>query len=218
MKTIKIKKLAIVFAAHQFVLNKKPKVSKFNDKKHKRRLFYSYLFCKNDQAWKDAIGMSKNCFFSLVNEIKATITNNIKTSKQLPFNLRLFIGLQWLTKSFSIRDQFSFWKMSYGSIKNCRYTTLQALMNIYSQFVNWNIIDNQRSIKIDNHNQNKIFEKVIGAIDGTHIQLILPEEEKEAHRNYHTFISTNLLVVCNFEMNFMYALAGFEGIIIIFIK
>ena len=51
----------------------------------------------------------------------------------------------------------------------------------------------------------------LGAIDGTHIPISPPATLQNLYRNRKGFISQNCLYICNFDMLFMYILAGWEG-------
>jgi DDE superfamily endonuclease len=53
----------------------------------------------------------------------------------------------------------------------------------------------------------------LGAIDGTHIPCIPPseDEDKEKWRNRKGFMSQNVLAAVDFDMNFVYVFAGWEG-------
>jgi hypothetical protein len=55
------------------------------------------------------------------------------------------------------------------------------------------------------------FTDCIGAIDGTHIDVYLPTSEQSRYRNQKHHLSQNVLAACNFEMQFSYILAGWEG-------
>jgi hypothetical protein len=55
------------------------------------------------------------------------------------------------------------------------------------------------------------FSGCIGAIDGSHIPAAVPSLKQAAWRNHKGFISQNILAVCNFDMEFTYVLAGWEG-------
>ena len=55
------------------------------------------------------------------------------------------------------------------------------------------------------------FIDYIGAIDGTHIDVSLPISEQSRYRNQKHCLSQNVLAACNFEMQFSYILAGWEG-------
>lgn len=55
------------------------------------------------------------------------------------------------------------------------------------------------------------FLKCIGALDGTHIAASVPTAMAPPYRNRKGYLSQNVLGVCNFNMEFTYVLAGWEG-------
>ncbi|XP_073148970.1 uncharacterized protein [Henckelia pumila] len=57
----------------------------------------------------------------------------------------------------------------------------------------------------------KWFKGCLGALDGTHIGVHVPAKDKARYRNRKGNITVNLLAVCDRNMNFTYALTGWEG-------
>ncbi|KAL9808897.1 putative harbinger transposase-derived nuclease domain-containing protein [Arabidopsis thaliana] len=55
------------------------------------------------------------------------------------------------------------------------------------------------------------FKDCIGAIDGTHIFAMVPTCDAASFRNRKGFISQNVLAACNFDLQFIYVLSGWEG-------
>jgi hypothetical protein len=55
------------------------------------------------------------------------------------------------------------------------------------------------------------FNDCIGAIDGTHIKMVVPNRTKIAHLNRHNETSQNVMVVCDFDMRFTFVLTGWPG-------
>ena len=55
------------------------------------------------------------------------------------------------------------------------------------------------------------FENCIGAIDGSHIDAFVKEEEAFRFRNRKGTLTQNVLAACDFELRFSYILAGWEG-------
>ncbi|XLR69344.1 hypothetical protein S83_020016 [Arachis hypogaea] len=51
----------------------------------------------------------------------------------------------------------------------------------------------------------------LGALDGTYIEVTIPEEDKSIYRTRKGKISTNVLGVCNQDMNFVHVLSRWEG-------
>eukprot|EP00256_Glycine_max_P070872 XP_025985467.1 protein ALP1-like [Glycine max] len=55
------------------------------------------------------------------------------------------------------------------------------------------------------------FKDCIGAIDGTHIPTSVKGRDVSSYRDRHGNISQNVLAACNFDLEFMYVLSGWEG-------
>ncbi|KAG4921596.1 hypothetical protein JHK86_050409 [Glycine max] len=55
------------------------------------------------------------------------------------------------------------------------------------------------------------FKDCIGAIDGTHIPASVKGRDVSSYRDRHGNISQNVLAACNFDLEFMYVLSGWEG-------
>lgn len=55
------------------------------------------------------------------------------------------------------------------------------------------------------------FKNAIGAIDGSHINSAPPASERPLCRNRKGFVSQNCLFCCNFGLQFVYSLTGWEG-------
>ena len=51
----------------------------------------------------------------------------------------------------------------------------------------------------------------LGALDGTHINVLVSNTDKPRFRSRKGQISTNTLAVCDRNMQFVYALPGWEG-------
>jgi hypothetical protein len=58
---------------------------------------------------------------------------------------------------------------------------------------------------------NPYFLPCIGAIDGTHIKAQIPQHAHARYRNRKGFTSINVLAACNFDLEFIYVLSGWEG-------
>ncbi|XP_042056398.1 uncharacterized protein LOC121800982 [Salvia splendens] len=55
------------------------------------------------------------------------------------------------------------------------------------------------------------FKGCLGALDGTHISVLVPTDDKPRYRSRKGQISTNVLGVCDRQMQFVYLLPGWEG-------
>ncbi|CAH9133592.1 unnamed protein product, partial [Cuscuta epithymum] len=57
----------------------------------------------------------------------------------------------------------------------------------------------------------KWFKNCLGALDGTYIQINVPEQEKPKYRTRKGDLATNVLGVCSRDLHFIYILPGWEG-------
>jgi hypothetical protein len=57
------------------------------------------------------------------------------------------------------------------------------------------------------------FHGAIGAIDGTHIPIVVPSSVMTAHFNRYQETTQNVLVVCDFDMRFTFVVAGWPGLV-----
>ena len=55
------------------------------------------------------------------------------------------------------------------------------------------------------------FKGMVGAIDGSHININCPVSMRDACHNRKGFLLQNCLFACSFDMLFTYALCGWEG-------
>jgi hypothetical protein len=84
--------------------------------------------------------------------------------------------------------------------------------NIYSALVDFPTDDFSIPQRILSSNSfTPYFDGCIGALDGTHVPIHVPEAKHAAFRNRKGVLSQNVLAVCTFDMQFLYVLAGWEG-------
>ncbi|KAL2943511.1 putative nuclease HARBI1 [Bienertia sinuspersici] len=69
----------------------------------------------------------------------------------------------------------------------------------------------ERTTSFAEDNEWKWFEDVVGALDGTHIKMIVPVKDRPRYRDRKGDISTNVLATCDLELRFTYVLPGWEG-------
>src|ERR1700733_1759785 len=55
------------------------------------------------------------------------------------------------------------------------------------------------------------FKNCCSAVDGTHIDAFVPDEDLARYRNRKGGITQNVLAACTFDMRFCYILSGWEG-------
>jgi hypothetical protein len=89
---------------------------------------------------------------------------------------------------------------------------LDALLILYSRVVHLPTSTTPPSSRItDNPKYTPYFDDCLGALDGTHILAHVPAIEQARYRNRKGTLSQNVLAVCNFDLQFVYVLPGWEG-------
>ena len=97
---------------------------------------------------------------------------------------------------------------SYSSF----HEVVNALLVLYKSNCKLPLENTPISTRIsDNFKYTPYFDDCLGALDGTHIEMHIPIELQPWYRNRKGTLSQNVLAICNFEMVFMYILAGWEG-------
>jgi hypothetical protein len=83
---------------------------------------------------------------------------------------------------------------------------------LHQHFIDLPTADTPTSSRIlDSNKYNHYFTDCLGALDGTHIDVHLHPRDQVRYRNRKGHLTQNVLAVCNFEMQFNYVLAGWEG-------
>ena len=52
------------------------------------------------------------------------------------------------------------------------------------------------------------FNNCIGAIDGTHVRVVVPAVERIAHTGRHGYPTQNVMAICDFDMRFTFVVSG----------
>lgn len=89
---------------------------------------------------------------------------------------------------------------------------LQAFFQLHEYTVHHPTSDTPSYPRITHDTKYKeYFKNCIGALDGTHIAAWVPASQAPPYRNRKGYISQNVLAACDFNMEFTYVLAGWEG-------
>jgi hypothetical protein len=92
------------------------------------------------------------------------------------------------------------------------HEVLDALLILYPAFVGLPDLDTPLASRIAKDGRFfPYFKDCIGALDGTHIAMSVPQAEHSRYRNRKGVLSQNVLAVCDFDLNFVYVLPGWEG-------
>ena len=92
------------------------------------------------------------------------------------------------------------------------YDIVDSLLLLYKSNVKLPTNNTPISTKIINSFKfEPYFSDCLEALDKTHVEMHVPTELQPCYQNRKGTLSQNILAVCNFEMQFVYILAGWEG-------
>jgi hypothetical protein len=88
---------------------------------------------------------------------------------------------------------------------------LEELYRLYPRYVRYNTNTTILPNRIAKNPKYKPFKKCLGALDGVMIPASVPVEMQASWRSCKQIISQNVLAVYNYDFEFVYVLAGWEG-------
>jgi hypothetical protein len=96
-----------------------------------------------------------------------------------------------------------------NSLISCFHEVLTALLILYKLNCILPPLNNPISPRIAQDSKyTPYFDDCLGALDGMHIEMYIPLLLQPRYRNRKGGLLQNMLAVCNFEMRFVYILAG----------
>lgn len=90
------------------------------------------------------------------------------------------------------------------------HQVLDGIIQLYPHYVK-PVTDEVPKAILDNPKRWPEFKGCVGALDGSHFPIHVPLEQQKPYRNRYGYLSQNVLAVVDFDMNFTYILAGWEG-------
>ncbi|CAN0925211.1 hypothetical protein LINGRAHAP2_LOCUS34622 [Linum grandiflorum] len=138
--------------------------------------------------------MDKHIFLNFCEELKA---HDLQPSKNITVEEQVAMFLMILAHSNSARDNAEQFQHSTATVSKYFRIVLHAV-NRFAKLV---IVPPNLSDVPD----------CIGAIDGVHIDAVIPTDQQTPFRGCKTTTTQNVMCVCSFDMRFTYVMAGWEG-------
>lgn len=161
---------------------------------------------------KDNQGISKEGFLYLENLLVRK--SNLRDTRYMDTTEQLGIFLFAVVTDLSMRKLAERFQRSTETINRTYHKVMKHFLwpQFYKSFVKFPTESTPLSDCIeDNNSFFPYFKDCIGAIDGSHIPVSPPENERAAFRNRKGFLSQNVLAACDFDLKFIMVLAGWEG-------
>ncbi|KAK8936361.1 hypothetical protein KSP39_PZI013880 [Platanthera zijinensis] len=159
----------------------------------------------------DAFRMSKRIFVDLLHKLEADheLQGSQRTSSREVLGITLYIlaqgGSLRLTKERFQHSTETISRYFSAGLKSLLLLSVDAIKPIDRQFR-----DIPAEIRYDPRYM-PYFKDCVGVIDGTHVDARIPVEDQVRYIGRHGTTTQNVMAVCDFNMCFTFALAGWEG-------
>ncbi|CAN6325257.1 unnamed protein product [Urochloa humidicola] len=158
----------------------------------------------------DMFRMSRNLFFKLHDVLVSSYGLNSSKKMSSVESLALFLWVVGAPQS--LRQGANRFERSIETISRKFEQVLDSVYRLSADVVK--PIDPQfRNVhpRLRNPRFSPHFDNCIGAMDGTHIPVIVPSSKLLQYVGRHGYSSQNVLAICDFDMRFTFAVAGWPG-------
>ncbi|KAK4407780.1 hypothetical protein Sango_0359000 [Sesamum angolense] len=159
----------------------------------------------------DNIRMTKPCFYALVDALTSRgLLLQGQTSRVTSIEeVALFMQTVGMHKRH--RDNMERFQHSLETINRRFHRVLSALCAMAPELITPpNFIESHPRVA-NNPDFYPFFKDCVGAMDGTLVPAWVPRVDQHRYRSRKGRLAQNVLAICDFEMNFTYVYAGWEG-------
>jgi hypothetical protein len=112
----------------------------------------------------------------------------------------------------SVRQAEDRFERSIGTVHNMFYKVLKSLLKLAADIIKPRDPEfRTRHPRLMHHRFDPFFKDCIGAIDGTHIPVVVPQQLLVQYMCRKSITTQNVMAVCDFDMMFTFVLAGWPG-------
>lgn len=176
------------------------------------RAWMDELLSGHPGRMRNNLGISQRGFIYL--EQLLIEKGGLQSSRFMDSTERLGIFLYAVVTDLSMRKLAERFQRSTDTIHRAYHHVLKCFLSkeVHKLFIKSATQSTPVHPKIEYSRQyNKYFDQCVGAVDGTHIPVSPPQNERAAFRDRNGKLTQNVLAVCNFDMEFTDLLCGWEG-------
>nr|KAJ0214210.1 hypothetical protein LSAT_V11C400219020 [Lactuca sativa] len=157
---------------------------------------------------RDLIHMSENTFRRLC-EILQTV-GGLRRTQRMSVEEHVASFLHIVS---NLRTRFISWMYprSRSTRSRCFHRVLRSIIAIESLYIQQPTGDVVPREIQESRRFYPFFKDCIGAIDGTHVRVHVPNRDAPRYRGRKGYPTINVLVACTFDLKFTYVLTGWEG-------
>ncbi|XP_052622595.1 uncharacterized protein LOC111896182 [Lactuca sativa] len=115
--------------------------------------------------------------------------------------------------SNDLRTRFTSWmyRRSRSTTSRCFHRVLRSIIAIEGLYIQQPTCDVVPREIQESRRFYPFFKACIGAIDGTHVRVHMPNRDAPRYRGRKGYPTINVLAACTFDLKFTYVLTGWEG-------
>jgi hypothetical protein len=178
---------------------------------HTGRRWMNELLTGHPARMKDNLGLSQEGFLYLENILVRK--SNLRDTRYMDTTEQLGIFIYVVVTDLSMRKLAERFQRSTETINRIYHKVMKHFLwpQFYKSFVKFPTDSTPLSDCIeDSDSYFPYFKDCVGAIDGSHIPVSPPENERAAFRNRKGFLSQNVLAACDFDLKFIMAMSGWK--------
>ncbi|XP_021992189.1 uncharacterized protein LOC110889006 [Helianthus annuus] len=163
----------------------------------------------NGGKCRELIRMSEKAFMTLCSILKRD--GGLRATQRMSVEEHVATFLHIVGND--LRNRFTSWlyRRSGSTISRCVHRVLRAIISLEGRY-----IQQPKGDIVPKEIQEKkrvypFFKDCIGAIDGTHVRVKVPNKDAPRYRGRKGYPTTNVLDACTFDLKFTYVLTGWEG-------
>lgn len=161
----------------------------------------------NDRICREQLRLDIRRFEKLCHVLQTK--GELKTTRNVTVKEVVALFLHTLAHDLKNRTMQALFARSGETISRQFHVVLASMLKLGKYYIKQ--ADHNTLTSYANDNKWKWFEGVIGALDGTHIDMTVPIEDRPRYRDRKGNLSTNVLATCDLNLRFMYVLPGWEG-------
>nr|XP_011468510.1 PREDICTED: uncharacterized protein LOC105352652 [Fragaria vesca subsp. vesca] len=172
---------------------------------YKRREYLYTLVYWSDAICIDQLRMDRQSFHKLCQILISK--GQLRSSRNVSVVEMVAMFLNILAHHKKNRSISLYFTRSGRTVSKYFHECLKAMIRCQKDF--WKTLEPVPENSTDN--RWKWFKNCLGALDGTHIRVKVPERDKPRYRTRKSEIATNVLGACSQDLRFIYVLPGWEG-------
>lgn len=158
---------------------------------------------------RDVIRMSIQAFRTLCNILVSD--GGLRPTQRMSVEEQVTIFLHIVGND--LRNRFASWiyRRSGSTTSRCLHRVLRAIIRLEDRYLRQptgQIVPKEIQEKKRFY---PFFKDCVGAIDGTHVRVRVPNKDAPIYRGRKGYPTINVLAACTFDLKFTYVLTGWEG-------